>query len=442
MDHNKTRFPLTGAHQRTACLACHKGGTYAGTPTDCYGCHQSNYQRTTNPNHVTSGFSTLCQSCHSTAGWRPASGLDHSKTRFPLTGAHQRVDCVSCHKNGKYAGTPTDCYACHQTEYTRTTNPNHVTGGFPKQCQQCHKTSAWRPATGVDHSKTRFPLTGAHQRVDCLSCHRNGKYAGTPTDCYACHQANYTRTTNPNHVTSGFPTQCQQCHQTSAWRPATGVDHSKTRFPLTGAHQRVDCASCHKNGKYAGTPTDCYACHQSNYTRTTNPNHVTSGFSTQCQTCHATSAWRPASGLDHSKTRFPLTGAHKSVDCASCHKGGKYAGTPTDCFACHQSSYNATRNPNHSAAGFPTRCTECHTTAGWKPANFNHDGQYFPIYSGKHKGKWSSCADCHVNAGNYRVFECILCHEHRNKAEMDDEHKNKSGYRFQSTACYSCHPRP
>ncbi len=40
---------------------------------------------------------------------------------------------------------------------------------------------------------------------------------------------------------------------------------------------------------------------------------------------------------------------------------------------------------------------------------------------------------------NYAVFECILCHEH-NQSEMDDEHRDVSGYRYESVACYQCHP--
>jgi hypothetical protein len=55
--------------------------------------------------------------------------------------------------------------------------------------------------------------------------------------------------------------------------------------------------------------------------------------------------------------------------------------------------------------------------------------------------KWSSCSDCHVTAGSFRVFECILCHEHSNRSEVDSKHRGVSGYAYQSAACYRCHPR-
>jgi predicted CXXCH cytochrome family protein len=129
------------------------------------------------------------------------------------------------------------------------------------------------------------------------------------------------------------------------------------------------------------------------------------------------------------------------VDCAKCHVGGTYAGTPTDCYSCHQADYATTTNPNHVAARFPTTCETCHNTSAWQPANFNHDGLYFPIYSGTHRGRWSSCGDCHVNPSDYKVFECIFCHPHSDKRQTDSNHNGVSGYSYTSAACYRCHPR-
>ena len=82
----------------------------------------------------------------------------------------------------------------------------------------------------------------------------------------------------------------------------------------------------------------------------------------------------------------------------------------------------------------------CSTTRSWTPATFDHDARFFPINSGRHQGTWSSCSTCHTVPGNFRAFECIVCHEHR-RSEMDDEHDDVRGYSYQSSACYSCHPR-
>ena len=444
--HSRTRFPLFAVHANVDCESCHprsqKPHEYVTTPTTCDGCHLKDYMAVQSPNHAQASFSTRCEDCHSmtASGWRATRFTDHNKTRFPLAGGHRSVACERCHPGGRFTGTSLECYSCHQANYQGTTNPNHVAGNFPRTCNSCHTVNGWRPASLTDHNLTRFPLTGAHQTVDCARCHVGGRYTGTPTDCYSCHQANYQGTSNPNHVAGNFPRTCEACHSTNAWRPASGIDHSKTRFPLTGAHQQVACERCHVGGRYGGTPTDCYSCHKNNYDGASNPNHRASGFPTTCASCHSTNGWRPAS-FDHNKTRFPLTGAHRNVDCARCHAGGKYAGTATACYSCHKNKYDGTSNPNHAAANFPTNCDSCHSTSAWKPATFDHDGRYFPIYSGKHRGKWSACNDCHKNAGNYKAFECILCHEHSNKAKVDSDHKDEKGYSYNSQACYKCHPR-
>ncbi len=424
-DHDATRFALTGAHVDAECSSCHAQG-YAGTPIECFACHESDYRGTRDPNHAAAGFSRTCQECHGTTSWS-TDDFDHDSTGFTLTGAHRDAECSSCHAQG-YAGTTTDCYACHQSDFTGATDPDHRQ--FPHACADCHSTSGWSGAD-FDHAETGFALTGAHRDAECASCHAQG-YAGTSTDCYACHRSDYTGTADPNHQTAGFPTTCAQCHSTSGWSGAQ-FDHNTTAFALTGAHRDAQCASCHAQG-YAGTSTDCYACHRSDYTGTTDPNHQTAGFPTTCAQCHSTSGWSGAQ-FDHNTTGFALTGAHRDAQCASCHAQG-YSGTPTDCYACHQSDYTATRDPNHQAAGFPTTCQSCHGTNGWEGAEFDHN-QFFPITSGAHDGL--SCSSCHVSQSNYSFFECINCHEHE-RTQTDRDHDEVGGYLYESASCYRCHP--
>lgn len=435
-DHSRTSFPLVGAHQTVDCGQCHVNGRFAGTAKDCFSCHQTDFQNTTNPNHVTGNFSENCQVCHSSNAWTPAN-FDHNLTAFPLSGAHSAVDCARCHVNGRFAGTSKDCFSCHQTDFRNTTNPNHVAAGFPQECSTCHTSNAWQPST-FDHGRTAFPLVGAHSAATCAQCHVNGRFAGTAKDCFSCHQTDFQNTTNPNHVTAGFPQECSTCHTNNAWQPAN-FDHNRSRFPLTGAHLAVACNQCHVNNQYAGTSMDCFSCHQTAYERTTNPNHVAANFSQDCVSCHTTAAWQPST-FDHSRTRFPLLGAHVTTTCTQCHVNNRYAGTPTDCFACHQADFQRPTNPNHVTLNFAHDCTACHTLNAWLPATFDHDSQYFRIYSGKHREKWQSCATCHVNATNYQFFECINCHEH-DKTRMDDKHRNRQDYQYNSQACYRCHPR-
>ena len=433
-NHSATRFPLTGAHVSATCLACHNDGVYRGKPTACASCHQGKYDATTQPNHRTSGYATTCESCHTVTAWKPAA-FDH--TRFPLNGAHRSATCASCHADGVFRGKPSTCVSCHQSKFDATTRPNHRTSGIGTTCESCHTVTAWTPAS-FDHAVTRFPLAGAHRAVSCAGCHADGVYRGKPTTCVGCHQAKFDATTQPNHRTSGIPTTCETCHSVVTWKPAT-FDHAATRFPLAGAHRTATCGACHGDGVYRGKPTTCVSCHQARFDATTRPNHRTAGIATTCESCHSVTAWTPAT-FNHAATRFPLTGAHVSATCLACHSDGVYRGKPTLCASCHTSDYNATTNPNHRTAFFPTTCESCHTTARWTGATFNHDGPWFPIYSGKHREKWSTCAQCHTNSANYREFTCLSCHEH-NQTKMDDKHRGRAGYRYESATCYACHPR-
>jgi hypothetical protein len=429
---NHDFFPLTGGHN-IECASCHgQGGNFTGLSTDCYSCHRSDYEATTDPNHVTAGFSTNCQDCHTINGWSPAN-FDHNTTQFPLTGAHKTVDCSSCHTQG-FAGTSMDCYSCHVSAYNNSTNPNHQAVGISTDCQSCHNTDSFIPST-FNHSTTAFPLTGKHVTVDCSSCHQ-GTTTNTSTDCYSCHQTDYNGA--PEHVSQNYPKDCLMCHTTNGWGESD-FNHDGTGFPLTGAHQTTDCSGCHQSG-FAGTPTTCVSCHQTDFNSTTNPNHQAIGIQTDCQNCHTTNpGWQPATFPIHNNY-YELIGAHANIanNCADCHNGN-YNSTPNQCYGCHATDYNNTTNPDHQAAGFGTDCQSCHSQTAWQPATFDHDSQFFPIYSGRHNGKWSACSDCHTQSNDYTIFSCITCHTH-DQQNTDDEHQGVQGYIYDSDACYACHP--
>jgi hypothetical protein len=435
-DHRSTGFTLAGIHARVSCRSCHESLVFSHVGVACGDCHRDAHGGEL-------GFE--CERCHRPTTWTNQREMlhVHNRTRFPLMSIHARLDCTACHRDQRpfqFANTPAECGNCHLETYLQTTNPHHLPAGFSRRCQECHGVTAvtWERAR-FSHP-ARFPLVGSHGGAPCASCHGGGQYRGLPSSCVSCHREDYDRTTNPRHVVGRFPSSCEDCHTVDGWRPAT-FDHDLSRFPLTGAHVRAECAACHVGGRFTGTPADCFACHQDDYDRTTGPRHRAPVFPTECQECHETDAWRPAR-FDHDRTRFALTGAHRRVSCRRCHSGSRYSGTLTDCLACHRDDYNRTANPNHQAAGFPTECRGCHTARAWRPADFDHDGQHFPIFSGRHRGQWSSCSDCHVSPANPRVFECLRCHPHSNRTRVDAIHGGVGGYAYQSAACYRCHPRP
>ena len=438
LDNHDDFYPLTGAHESVMdCADCHMGD-YNSTPNTCVGCHLDDFEASNNPDHQRLNFPNECDDCHTTEpGWAPAT-LDNHDDFYPLTGAHESVmDCADCHM-GDYNSTPNTCVGCHLNDFEGSSNPDHVRLNIPRECDDCHTTEpGWAPA-GFDIHDDYYPLTGAHNTIrnQCADCHM-GDYNSTPNTCVGCHLNDYSATTNPDHTRLSIPQECDDCHSTQpGWMPAT-FDIHDDYYPLRGAHNTIrnQCADCHM-GDYNSTPNTCVGCHLNDYSATTNPDHSAAGFNTECQDCHDEFGWVPSS---YTHDFYPLNGAHSTLDCNSCHSGG-YVGTPNTCVGCHLDDYTTTTNPDHSSAMYPTDCLLCHNEDMWVPANFNHDGDYFPIYSGRHDGEWVTCAECHTTPGNFMLFSCIDCHEHSNKAQVDEDHEDEPGYVYESNACYSCHP--
>lgn len=354
---HKVEYLNTGLHSQLSCLWCHTEGEPAPSPA-CETCHadKSPHKEAENP---------ACVTCHTPdQPWvlpRPLPE-DH----LSLEGGHKDVSCFACHNKPREADAePRKCVDCH--------GENH--GGL-RNCESCHHPSrGWEPSPDFDHNAF-FRLTGAHKTVSCAGCHRNGKFAGTSSDCVSCHG-----------VKHGVR-NCASCHTpATGWRALPGFNHGLFGFRLTGAHTKVSCNRCHPNRRFAGTPSNCSGCHR-----------VAHAGLTRCQNCHTTSRWRPST-FNHS-AHFRLTGNHQSLSCARCHPGGRYRGTPTSCTGCHGTAH-----------GGLTACAQCHTPAGWKPTTFNH-ANVFPL-TGAHAGK--ACTACHPN-GNFGTTiggggkACASCH--------------------------------
>lgn len=236
---------------------------------------------------------------------------------------------------------------------------------------------------------------------------------------------------------------CATCHGAEGWKPAKiapSFDHGRFRFALEGAHVQAACRGCHLDLVFGEVGGTCVSCHQDAHR---------GELGNDCANCHTPQSFidRARMGRAHQLTRFPLTGAHAGADCEACHvvrANRMYVNTPVDCVACHLADYNATRDPNHVASGFGQSCQDCHSTVAFRPARFdNHDAAFFPIFSGRHKDKWSACTDCHVSPGSFSTFSCFAgCHEHANEAEVTNDHEGESGFTYSSPACYGCHPSP
>ena len=370
-NHDLASFKLTGLHIGVQCEKCHVNGVLNGAPTDCFSCHQKDDKHG-------GRFGTDCANCHTTDGWDKVS-VDHSKFVFPLVGKHLSVACESCHVNGVFKGTPTDCYPCHKQN-----DPHN--GQLGADCGSCHLPNAWKPAN-FDHNRAAFKLTGQHVNVACTQCHVNNVFKGTPQDCYSCHK-------QKDAHNGQFGTSCGTCHNTNAWKPAA-FDHNLAAFKLTGAHVNVACASCHVNGVFKGTPQDCYSCHKQKDAHN-------GQFGTNCGSCHSTSTWSGVT-FNHNTTGFPLTGAHVNLNCARCHQGGNFSGLSTACSSCHS-------DPSWHAGAFGLNCGSCHGTSSWGSGRFS--GSH-PSPGIDHGG--ASCKTCHPSS--VASATCLACHDSNNPGD-------------------------
>jgi hypothetical protein len=431
IDHNQTAFPLTGKHINIDCSDCHESG-FTGTPTDCYACHQIDYETVQDPNHVAGGYSTDCTECHTTNGWDDIGNFNHNITQFPLTGAHISTDCSNCHQQG-YSNTPIECIGCHEQEYNNSTNPNHISAGFPTTCEDCHETTAWTPAT-FDHDGQYFPIySGKHvgEWNQCVDCHEVPNNYSVFT-CISCHEHNQQEMDDKHQGISGYiyaSEECFACHPTG--EKGNAFDHTNSNFPLTGAHISLDCQQCHESG-YSGTQTECFACHENHFNNSTNPNHTQLGLPTECETCHTTDPnWKPALFPQHNQY-FELLGRHLEIatDCDACHSGN-YMTTPNICFDCHTDAYDNATNPNHQTAGISTECEQCHNSAAWIPSNFNHTSATGFELLGAHSS--IQCSDCHQGTTGGLNTDCIFCHQDDFNSAVNHV---AQGY---PTECEMCH---
>jgi Zn finger protein HypA/HybF involved in hydrogenase expression len=263
---------------------------------------------------------------------------------------------------------------------------------YEKQCEKCHE-----------------PFSQNIQNNLCLDCHKevardvkertgfHGQLAGIDgRACKTCHTEHKGRSFN-----------------------VVGLDrenfnHGQTDYPLSGAHTKADCADCHKpKKKFREAPHKCIDCHKDDDAHD-------GKLGEKCDGCHNERSWKRQQ-FDHDKTKFPLAGKHKEVDCKICHPDQHFKETPTDCYSCHKI------NDVHGGS-LGQKCDKCHNTSKWKEAKFDHNKDTDFKLLGAHQRV--KCAGCHKDSPFTEELQttCYSCHK------KDDEHKGKNGLK-----CESCH---
>lgn len=433
-DHAATGWPLSGAHARTACAACHRRDriedavvrkvlearprrqTLLGAPATCRGCHADRHRGQLSP---------ACETCHGDRAWRPADRFSHAKTAYPLAGKHEKVLCHLCHffefapvascpppyacpppepwapageRAIRYRPIPHDaCERCHaNTHAVRFSDP----------CAACHVVEGWLKISEErfvpKHAQTRYPLAGAHVKASCRSCHgpwkgEKPRFIGLPfRACSDCHADAHARQL-------GTPPRqdCGACHDLAAFKPVRYVlaDHAKTRYPLVGAHRAVACVACHPElpeiRSRVAPEVRSELARQARPVRSSgvelvlsrrrlfercdgchkNPHgerNMAARIAREgCAGCHLPETFRIAR-FDHSKTAFPLVGKHLETDCASCHPRATEGGAQVVRYS-----------------GVPKFCGGCHDDV--------HAGQL-----GVEAPERTACDRCHETAAGWK----------------------------------------
>lgn len=264
-NHNEdTRFKLVGAHQTTACAGCHGVNNAIKTPPmTCIGCHQKDdkHQGRNGPE---------CAKCHNSKDWKITAFNHDTMTRFPLKGAHKPVLCEACHKEPAHVKLPpTECVGCHADDdaHSARLGPN---------CGSCHNVDSWKEGILFDHELSRFPLAGKHAGLTCVQCHADKSFASKGITCQSCHK-------DDHHAGSlGATPSCAKCHNVNGWKIWTFDHDVQTAFKLTGRHQGLVCAACHRKGtEPRDTSSECGSCHQRDDVHRGN-------FGPNCDKCHTT----------------------------------------------------------------------------------------------------------------------------------------------------------
>lgn len=246
-DHNQTSFPLTGEHVSLTCKDCHMENNFQ-VSSNCGDCHAE-------PELHAGLFSPDCSECHTTQAWVPAmwegSQFDHEAVGFSLI-LHEfdyhrnTIACMDCHQSDSMGFGQTVCKNCHEQH-----DPGFMLEHselFGINCTDCH--DGLDKMQNFDHRNV-FVLDGAHGALECLACHENKRFKGTPNECSDCHA-------EPEIHVGSFGLNCANCHSTEAWQPATLKFHT---FPLDhGEEGEIDCITCHVE---TYTQYTCESCHDS-----------------------------------------------------------------------------------------------------------------------------------------------------------------------------------
>jgi hypothetical protein len=422
-EHDLTGFYLRGKHSKIKCKDCHKSefimnekikntANFVGLVGDCSLCHADVHENT---------LSSSCENCHGFESFKPASNFSHDKSKFKLTGKHEKVECIKCHAVDqenklnliKFTSVKYDeCSNCHTDIHNKK---------FGQNCSSCHVTNSFKQIKNRNsfaHEKTNYPLLGKHKSVKCDDCHTTKRgLKPAYANCFDCHSDYH----NGEFTTATAKKDCDECHTESGFKSAQFriADHNKTKFKLIGAHLAVPCFDCHyKNDKWSFRFSDlkCIQCHSNIHGNSISEEYLPEN---RCESCHVSETWNTIY-FEHKRTGFELLGKHKTAGCRECHilvdeqknKIHVFKGLNKSCDNCHVDIHLG----QFTETNGEVNCLNCHTNKNWNPTRFNHDNAKFKL------------------DGSHKKIECEKCH-----TKIIENNETYINYKIGKTECAACH---
>jgi hypothetical protein len=243
------------------CGHCH-APLHCITDTRCQDCHKSIAEQRITGQGLHSHFPGVeeCEVCHVEHQGREASitefaiqNLDHellsgySLAKHGLDFDGSPMNCGSCHSQDSFVSESLDCITCH-VKQDHDYMAEHIEL-YQTDCVPCHDGTDSMAEFQHDDA---FVLDGEHEDTDCLTCHIDHVFAGTPNECIGCHE-------EPQVHVGIFGFKCERCHNNSAWLPAQLTLHTfLIDHGVDTLTDRITCETCHMD-TYTEYP--CYSCH-------------------------------------------------------------------------------------------------------------------------------------------------------------------------------------
>jgi hypothetical protein len=150
---------------------------------------------------------------------------------------------------------------------------------------------------------------------------------------------------------------------------------------------------------------------------------------------------QPAVGRESHGIFFPIGAGsfHADLGCSDCHANPDTIKEFTS-VSCHAHDEDAAKARHTFITGYTWKseeCRRCHPVG--QEADIpraDHSLKYFGIASGSH-AKFE-CSDCHPFKTTAKTFKCVPCHEPSGPGAK--AHASTPKYRYDSFACYGCHP--